>query len=430
VAANRAEWEWPINQDAPDLGRVAATPVGAIAGDLVGAGRLQPIFTTDIRRSVHNLRIDGTTTAEAALDVGEIAAGAETETVSELELELRAGTLAPVYRLALDLQATVPLTIAPESKAERGFRLLLQQAPAASKAPSLELDCDASALQAFRVIVATGLGHLLANQPAAVAGDPEGVHQMRVAIRRLRTALVLFEPHLEPYTATRFELELKRLGRGLGEARDWDVFCLETLPGAIDDAAGAGWERLLQNTAETEQGAAHRRVEQELAAPAFTSFVLGMAAWIEDGAIRPALVGDKCMTQRVKKLAPGLLDRVAGKVAKRGERIGRRSDEELHALRKSLKKLRYSVDDLSGLYGRKAVKRYLRGCKELQQQLGKMNDAAVAGMLAERLSMGDRVGLIPAVGAFAKWSRRRRDKALHHLSGAWTSFEKVSPFWA
>jgi triphosphatase len=99
-------------------------------------------------------------------------------------------------------------------------------------------------------------------------------------------------------------------------------------------------------------------------------------------------------------------------------------------LRKSLKKLRYGVDDLAGLYGRKAVKKYLQGCKELQELLGRMNDAAVAGTLAKGLNAGDGSGLAPAVGALAQWSEKRRDKALHHLSGAWATFQKTSPFWS
>jgi triphosphatase len=123
------------------------------------------------------------------------------------ELELRDGMLAPLYRLALDLHATVPLTIGPESKADRGYRLRTGQAPAARKAPDLDLDRDVGVPGAFREIVTAGLGHLLANQPAAAAGDPEGVHQMRVAIRRLRTALVLFGTHLKPHATARFEAE-------------------------------------------------------------------------------------------------------------------------------------------------------------------------------------------------------------------------------
>jgi triphosphatase len=201
------------------------------------------------------------------------------------------------------------------------------------------------------------------------------------------------------------------------------------LPKALDDAPGASGEDLLLEASEEKRQAAHRRVEEEIGSPALTGFVLGMAAWAEDGSARPALLGDKRMRKPLVKLAPELLDRLAGKVAKRGRRIGRRSDEELHALRKSLKKLRYGVDDVAGLYGRKAVKRYLQGCKELQELLGRMNDAAVAGMLARGLSADDGSGLVPAVGALAQWSEQRRDKALHRLSGAWATFQKASPFW-
>jgi CHAD domain-containing protein len=216
----------------------------------------------------------------------------------------------------------------------------------------------------------------------------------------------------------------------LGEARDWDVFCLDTLPKALDDAPVASWGHQLREAAETERWAAHRRVEEEIGRPALTGFVLGMVAWVENGSTQPALLGDKRMRRRLAKLAPELLDRLAGKVAKRGKRIGKRSDEELHALRKSLKKLRYGVDDLAGLYGRKGVKAYLQGCKELQELLGRMNDAAVASALAEELNKGNSSSLAPAVGALAQWSKKRRDRALRHLSGAWTTFRKTSPFWS
>ena len=155
-----------------------------------------------------------------------------------------------------------------------------------------------------------------------------------------------------------------------------------------------------------------------------------MAAWIEDGTAQPALLGDKQMSRRLAKLAPKLLDQLEGKVIKRGKRIRQRSGEELHALRKSLKKLRYGVDDLAGLYGRKRVKAYLQGCKELQELLGGMNDAAVAGALAKNLNAGDGSGLAPAIGILAQWSEKRQDKALRHLSGAWTTFQRRSAFWS
>src|ERR1700712_2177318 len=83
--------------------------------------------------------------------------------------------------------------------------------------------------QGFGCIIDSGLDHLMDNRAAALAGNPEGVHQMRIAIRRLRTALVMFEPCLAPGAADRFQTELQRLGRVLGEARDWHVFSEEVL---------------------------------------------------------------------------------------------------------------------------------------------------------------------------------------------------------
>jgi CHAD domain-containing protein len=116
-------------------------------------------------------------------------------------------------------------------------------------------------------------------------------------------------------------------------------------------------------------------------------------------------------------------------VAQRGRHVGRRSGEELHRLRKSLKKLRYSADYLSGLFGHKSVKAYLKTCKELQELLGQINDAAMAVTLAERLARHGRTDLAGGIGAVAQWADARRQKALHRLPDAWDAFRHASRFW-
>ena len=103
----------------------------------------------------------------------------------------------------------------------------------------MRLKSDDPAIEALRVIIGETLGHLLTNQPAALAGDPEGVHQVRIAIRRIRSALRLFSPHLEAHARRLFEGELRRAGRTIGEARDWDVFCDEILPQVAESREGA-----------------------------------------------------------------------------------------------------------------------------------------------------------------------------------------------
>src|SRR5579872_3412436 len=177
------------------------------------------------------------TVVEAVLDEGEIVAGYAREPIRELELELRRGEPVALFRLALKLHAAAPLMVVSESKSARGYRLRDGGTPTAEKATSVAQNKDIAAAQALRQILLAELGHLLVNRAATLAGEAEGVHQMRVAIRRLRAALTFFKPHLEPTATARFESELRRVGQVFGEARDWDVFCLRTLPAALHDTA-------------------------------------------------------------------------------------------------------------------------------------------------------------------------------------------------
>lgn len=423
VAADRGEWEWPAEQDEPNLALLEQVP---IVGDLPFGLDLEPVFSTDIDRMTRVLELDGGTIAECAFDEGFITAGKAREPVRELELELRSGDAGALYRLALELHAAAPLTIESESKAARGYRLRSGARPEACMAEDVELDPATSAAQALQQILSVELGHLLANQPAGLAGDAEGVHQMRVAIRRLRAALTLFQPHLDLHAASLFQAELRRVGRVFGEARDWDVFCLQILPEALEASHAAGWHDLLLHPALAAREAAHQGFAQEVRAPVFTALVLGLAAWSE----QRNLLGDAKLDRPLQDLCPRLLDRLAHKVERRGRHIERRSDTERHALRKSLKKLRYGIDYVRAVYPPEPVKSYLRNCKKLQQTLGDINDAVTATALVDRLGHEMRPDLAPGVGALATQLDRRRDDALHGLAKRWKAFQAEPRFWA
>jgi len=427
VALRRGEWEWPIEQDVPDLSLLTQTPVDAAV--LSGVeDRLEPVFVTDIRRISFDLRLDKHTTVEMVLDEGHIVAGASRETVGELELELKEGVPGALYRLARDLHAVVPLTITAESKAGRGRRLKAGTPTGARKASDPRLPSEADVAGAFRRIVEGCLGHLVSNQAAARAAVPEGVHQMRIALRRLRTAFVLFDTHLKSKAPQRFDAELQRLGRVLGEARDWDVFCGETLPAASEATPDDTWATLPEG-AEAERRAAYDRLQDELDGPAVTSLVLALAAESEKEPGASALLR-KSARKPLLVQAPKMLDRVARKAVKRGRGLKQRSEYEVHALRKSLKKLRYSTEFLASLYGHGAVKAYVHHCKELQQGLGAANDASVAESLAEKLSKTDPARLQVPATALARWSHAHRGRARHRSVEAWRKFKRAKPFWA
>ena len=124
-----------------------------------------------------------------------------------------------------------------------------------------------------------------------------------------------------------------------------------------------------------------------------------------------------------------MLDRLARKADKRGRHLERLSEDELHALRKSLKKLRYGVDFLGGLYGHKQLKSYVHHCKELQEGLGSLNDVAVAEDLARKLGGSDPARLAVPAETVARWGRERRAQAVRHLAEGWKEFKAASPFW-
>jgi inorganic triphosphatase YgiF len=426
-AVSRGEWEWPVDSDQPDLARLAETPATRHLGR-EWADRLEPVFVTDIARRVGLVRLDGKTVVEAAFGEGEVRTAGAREAVNELELELKEGAVGSLFRLALDLIAEAPIAIQAETKAEIGMRLRTGALPAVHKAPDLHVKPAMPAAVAVREIIGSTLGHMLANIAAARAGDAEGVHQLRVAVRRMRAATMLLRPCLEPHATARFDTELRRLGRVFGEIRDWDVFVLETLPAAKEHAPDAAWVDLLHDAARAPREAAQVRLKEELDGPLFTRAVLSLAAWIEEGATLPNLLGGADLTRPIGEVMPSLLDRLAAKVAKRGRHIGRASRGELHRLRKSAKKLRYGVEFAEAMYRHKPVKKYLHACKTLQTLLGDVNDATVAVALAEQLSDG-RPDLAPAIASLAPWIEHRAEKALGRISERWNDFLAVSPPW-
>jgi CHAD domain-containing protein len=324
------------------------------------------------------------------------------------------------------------MVLGAESKSDRGWRLLSGEPRAAEKADEPELPPEVSAAEAFRRITAATLAALVANQPAAAAGVVEGVHAMRVATRRLRALLALFRPQLAGEAERRFTAELRTAGRVLGEARDWDVFCTQTLVRAREDGMDEAPAGALRGAAEEQRRAAHERLRAWLEGPALTALVLGLAAWAEDpaalsgeahgGDLAKSPLAESPLAEPLADLAPELERRLARQVRRRGRRIRRRSEEELHDLRKALKRLRYGIEFLAPLHKPGRLRAYLHRAKALQEDLGGLNDAVVTVSLAGQLGAGDEA-LAPAVEALRSWAEGQRARSRGDLRKAWRRFK-------
>src|SRR5262249_75507 len=218
----RNEWEHDIAARQPDLEVVGNTPVGSLLNKKLRRG-LMPVFETRVQRKVLQLQCDGSE-IELCIDKGEVVAGRKNEPICEVELELKRGQRRDLLKVAKMLAETVPVQLAITSKAERGYALLTGEKPRPIKAVQVALDPDADVQSAFQSIAWACIHQLVANQPIVLGGDPDGIHQMRVALRRLRAAISLFSDMLaDPQTDKRKE-ELKWIAGELGPARELDVF--------------------------------------------------------------------------------------------------------------------------------------------------------------------------------------------------------------
>ena len=428
IVTNRGEWEWRSGQDKPDLFRLANTQALAAVAPVI-KNKLEPVFETDIWRTTRLLHLEENTIVEAAIDQGSMKAGSARESVSELELKLKAGCIGPAYRLAANLQTLAPMWILPERNSARGWYLRTGQTEGGQIAQMLKLRRTMEAAVAFETILSGILGHLIANIGAALRGDTEALHQMRIAIRESRAVLQLFERHLDAGAVARFNAGLRSFGEIFGAARDWDVFCLETLPAAMADLPTQRLEDL-KLVAEVERESAHEAVAEVERGHDLTAIVLALAVWAEAGAAQPSTLGDDRMGTTLGSLAPSLFDRAADRVKHRARHVSGLSVAKRHGLRKSLRKLRFDVEFLAGLYDRNAVKIYRRHCQALEKILGTLNDSIVAKRLALSLVTASRPDLAKPAAALMRWNARRDRKALQRLKPALKDWRTSPAFWS
>lgn len=422
--ASRSEWEWPVDSVDLDTTKLADLP-GDAAWIGSAASRFGPVFTTEIDRDTWLIELDGGTVVEAVIDIGIIRAGDKFASVGEVELELKRGGAGPLFELAADLADRADLRYGVETKAERGYALLEGTTPAAVPEPApRDLDGGISVGEAFPLLVAAALREFAAEMPAAAAGDVEGVHRLRAAIRKLRTLLVLFAPHLERGAARRFNAALRNLGTVLGGGRDWDVFLTETLPSAREDLPGSEID-LLAGPAEERRRSARAAIAAELGGPLPTRLILGLGAWTaREGWLKRGDTDDTLADG-----VPDLLDRLHRKVRKRSRHLDDLDSEGLHALRKAMKKLRYATEDVGSLFEQKSVKRYHKAIKAVLSLLGEINDDAVTETLLDEIAPDERPELAPPAAALGGWAAGRRKTALHKLKGRMQAFEDVDRFW-
>jgi triphosphatase len=377
---SRGEWEDAIAEGRPD-------PDAAQSGPRLpegAAGDLRPFFITEVTRTIFAIEPLPGTKIEAAVDEGEIRAvpKGRAEPISEVELELKDGDAAALYDLAAQLLEVAPLRIETRSKSERGYQLAGNgdAAPPAVHAEPVILDTDMTVEAALQKIGRSCLAQLLRNEPAVLAAQPEGVHQMRVAVRRLRSAISSLKKFLPQEDVQWVTEELRWLGGTLGPARNLDVFAAELVPAARTGLPDEPeWDDLAA-TLDRLRVAAYDQIRQAILSQRYTASMLRLLRWFEAAGWRrhPASDEPEAMISPIAGIAPGVLDRRRRKVRQRGKGFGSLMPRERHKLRIAVKKLRYTIELFGSLFDKDGLERFVGRLKRLQSDLGYANDVRVA----------------------------------------------------
>ncbi|WP_394755996.1 CHAD domain-containing protein [Rhodoferax sp.] len=389
--SQRGEWEVPVPDAKLDLHALQATRWNNIDPDGSVFQALAPSFSTVFERTIWVVRKRDGSVVEVALDLGQIEANHMTSQICELELELLAGSPPALFDIARQIAKTIAVLPANTSKAERGYTLAdgCLDKPLRATPPRLtpKLSLHETTQRVLREMFCqftTNLGLL------CTSDNPEVVHQARVGWRRFKSALRLFKASLRGHAMPSWQA-LQPLLNLLGEVRNFDVACTETLPplganyAGEDSLRAQAWHRMEQALAQA--ALQQRRLAREaLQQPAVGASLLEITRWLEglstlmttgDVALEPKESLHRWARRRIKRLHDQL------QLALRDT-----SDPDgQHHARIIAKRMRYSIEALQPLLPKKRSQRWHEQATELQLSIGATRDVRLALALVAKLNM-------------------------------------------
>jgi inorganic triphosphatase YgiF len=436
----RREWEAPIESSQPNLD---ALKIGTRLPDAIHKEDLRPVFTTTVTRKTIKLNPTPITEIAVAIDQGEIrsADGGAAKPISEIELELKRGDPAALYDLALQLLKIAEVRLETRSKAERGYRFFFRAAadrPRVVQVGTIALDRNMTAEAALQRFGQRCLNHLLRNEPVTLAGEPEGIHQMRVAVRRLRSALTAVKPMLPVEHHRWASEELKWLTHSLAPARNWDVFVGDLLRTVSDALSNRPELQQLVRAADQCNRAALDDSKQTILSERYTGAMLRLLRWFTVRGWRDQPISENAtlLLAPIVSVAPSVLECRYRKARRRCKRFEQLAPAKRHRLRIALKKLRYTIEFLGSLFDKHRVQAFLDRLKLLQDDLGHANDVRISYDLLEQMqgkrdqmkdsfaSTIDRAG-----GIVIGWHERDLADREPLLRKHVKRFKRLDPFW-
>jgi len=409
-------------------------PVGRRVRAVVGPHAVRPKFQVRTRRRTYLVSSNGSAAAEVALDATTIPVeGREPARLLRVEVETSGGPTPDLADFVGNMRDACGLTPASVSKFEAGL-LARGLAPERTlNLGSVEISSESSVEELAFAVLRQNFAALLSKEGGTRLGeDPEQLHDMRVATRRMRAAIALFEVAL-PAEVVGLREELGWVASTLGAVRDLDVL-IEQVE-AWGRPAGGRDDRTLDAVASVlhaDRDQARANLVQTLDSPRYERLLAELTAVLRHGPVASP-------SSRVPAVdaAPSLIKKRYRKVRKGGRRIDRTSKPaDYHRLRIRAKRLRYALQFLAPIYG-KGTRALIRRTVRLQDLLGAHQDAEVAVARFEAI-VAEEGNDLPPAAAFAMGEiaeryakrkatlRRKFPNVFRRVGGtAWTDVRRV-----
>jgi len=377
---------------------------------------LRPAVRTSLTRSAWVLEPRDGVRIEVALHRGWIEAEGRRQPVCELGMELLSGAVTDLFSAAGELQSDLSLHPEVASRFPCGYGVLPEESLQVVKAAPVDTHAGMSVIAGFRTIALACLSHLQSNERGVCESDnPEFVHQARVAIRRLRSAIRVWKPRLPVEFVTSFDPLWQQLARQLGETRNWDVFVAETLPAIVAAFPDCPEVTRLSDHARERCAINRATARSTLRSADYSRLLLEFAAAVH------ALPERK--DRRLDVFAPRCLDKRARQVWLLAQEALSSDATARHRLRVSYKRLRYALEFFAPLFAGELLQRYHLAASGLQEMLGQLNDLAVATELLEQALPGE------SGDPLRRWLEVRSEASLPELGGLLDDFHRQSVPW-
>ncbi len=395
----RREISEPLEDDKPATLKGAGGPVGGRSKALVGRREMRPLFRIETRRQGFALLLDGSTDGnqedlrigEISLDASKIPLGDEPARLTRVEVEAGIG-MAPtpdLHGFVDEMQSALELTPASTSKYETGLYAGGLNPEGNSDVGPTHIDPSMSLGEVAFAVLRRQFVEMRNHEPGTRLGEnPEELHDMRVPTRRMRAAMKVFEGAL-PERARWLREELRWVARALGDVRDLDVQ-IEHLQAWKEEAGeeDSGFLDRILTIIRKRRTEARKDMLGVLDTERYERLESSFAEMLRRGPtaeLEPAQMnGHERTSEPVTSAAPALVAGRYRKWRKAAKRLDEASPPEaFHDVRKKGKRLRYTLEFVSEVYG-KPVQKLVEPLKELQDDLGDHQDAVVAaGYLRE-----------------------------------------------